>query len=289
MTIDVSDFPSNSNDQIVFAARTIGRSPQRKKVFLAIYTGKKTKTVSELMQLTGLSRVRVLQETGKLADIIKQDREGKESKYTRIPQFMRRRNEILKLAGNEQAISKVATKTNPKTNIKIVNLSIPKKMVDIKQITIDEIDSFEKVRIITEVPENSPLLEKRVKIGVQKILKEPGDFLDWGGETDDLFSTRLLLNKERKAVAFGFKGRATQGILTPKKMGINGDQIQRLFRAPAEVFFVQYWNTIDESIIDQMKICAICKSVSEGRRIYYGIIDGQDTARLMLAYPEFFE
>ena len=71
-------------------------------------------------------------------------------------------------------------------------------------------------------------------------------------------------------------------------MGTNGDQIQRLFRAPAEVFLVQYWNTIDESVIEQMKICAIGKSFSEGRKIYFGIIDGRDTARLMLAYPEFF-
>ncbi len=71
-------------------------------------------------------------------------------------------------------------------------------------------------------------------------------------------------------------------------MGTNGDQIQRLFRAPAEVFLVEYWNEIDETVVELMKIFATAKSFAEGRKIFFGIIDGQDTARLMAAYPEFF-
>lgn len=292
MAVDVTDVRSNSADQIVFAARVIGRSKKRREVFLAIYTGKKTKKVSELLQLTKMSRVRLLQETNKLSsnNIIKQERIGRETSFSRYPFFMQHKDRILKLAGNEKAIAKIATKTNPKinsTNI-TVNLSIPKSIVNIQQITIDDIDSFEKVKTVSQSQQNIAVLEKWLKQGIQLILNEPGDFQDWGGETDDLLSTRLILNKERKTVAFGLKGRATNGTLTPKKMGKNGDQIQRLFRAPAEVFLVQYWNTIDESVIEQMKICAIGKSFSEGRKIYFGIIDGQDTTRLMIAYPEFF-
>lgn len=292
MTIDVTDIRSNGADQIVFAARVIGRSEPRKKIFLAIYKGTKTKSVSELMELTKMSRIKVLQQTGKLSSnhIIKQERTGKETKFTRYPYYMQHKNKILKLAGNEKAIAKIATKTNPKINNTntTINLAIPKNQVKINQITIDEIDSFEKVRNVPHSQEIKPLLEKMVKQGIQHILSETGSFQDWGGETDDFFSTRLVIDKERKAVAIALKGQATKGILTPRKMGINGDQIQRLFRAPAEVFLVQYWNEIDENILELMKICAITKSFSEGRKIYYGIIDGQDTARLMVAYPESF-
>ena len=71
-------------------------------------------------------------------------------------------------------------------------------------------------------------------------------------------------------------------------MGHNGDQVQRLFRSTAEVFIVQYWNRIEESILEQMKSFAIAKSALEGRKILYGIIDGQDTARLIAVYPDCF-
>ncbi len=118
MAIDVTDIRSNNADQIVFAATIIGRSEQRKKVFLAIHQGKKTKSVSELMSITKMSRVRVLQETSKLSSnsIIKQERVGKETYFTRYPFFMHNRDKILKIAGNKQAIAKIPTKTNPKIN-----------------------------------------------------------------------------------------------------------------------------------------------------------------------------
>jgi hypothetical protein len=37
-----------------------------------------------------------------------------------------------------------------------------------------------------------------------------------------------------------------------------------------------------------MKNFAVSKSALDGKRIYYGIIDGQDTMRLIAAYPECF-
>lgn len=74
----------------------------------------------------------------------------------------------------------------------------------------------------------------------------------------------------------------------PSKMGKNGDQIQRLFRSSASVFLVQYWGQIDGSIAEQMEKIAIAKSVAEGKRIYWGIIDGEDTKRLIAAYSKWF-
>ena len=103
-----------------------------------------------------------------------------------------------------------------------------------------------------------------------------------------MFSTRLMLKGERKNTAFGLKGKGMKGILTPRKMGERGDQIQRLFRTTAEVFLVQYWSQIDESILEQMKNFAVAKSALERKKIYYGVIDGQDTMRIVKAYAEFF-
>jgi hypothetical protein len=65
-------------------------------------------------------------------------------------------------------------------------------------------------------------------------------------------------------------------------------QIQRLFLSAAEMFIVQYHSQIDQSVIEQMVAFATMNSVREGKRIWYGVIDGDDTNRLMAAYPKAF-
>lgn len=292
MSIDVSDVRSNPQDQIAHAARVIGRSKDCRNVFSAIYQGKRRiKTVSEIVKLTSLPRMRVLQEAGKLCNnhIIKKTKVGNELAYEKDPFYTQNKNTVLRLAGNREALEKYPTKTNPRIGGTIqISVLLPKEMADAKQITIDNIDSFAKVLGLKPNQNLLPIDEKKFKEGLQKVLDEQGIFEDWGGESDDLFSTRLIMGGERKNVAFGLKGKGTTGILTPKKMGKRGDQVQRLFRAPADVFLVQYWGQIDESILEQMKYFAISKSVLEARKIYYGIIDGQDTARILAAYPEYF-
>jgi len=291
LSIDVTDIRSNPQDQIAHAARVIGRSERCRKVFSAIYQGKKKiKAMSEIERITGLDRMSVLQEGGKLCnnDIAKKSKVGKELAYEKYPFYTQNKNKVLSLAGNKEALDKFPTKINPRIKVATMSLTFPKSMIDAVQITIDDIDSFSKVRGKSPSQSPMPIDEKVFKKGIQKILSEQGAFQDWGGETDDLFSTRLLINGERKNVAFGFKGKGTTGVLIPKKMGKNADQIQRLFRTPADVFLVQYWNRIDESIIEQMKNFATAKSACEGRRIYYGTIDGQDTIRIVEAYPDFF-
>jgi len=289
--IDVSDVRSNPQDQIAHAARVIGRSKQCRKVFSAIYHGKKRiKTVTEIVKMTSLPRMRVLQEAGKLCNnrIAKKTKKGKELAYEKDPFYTQNKNKILRLAGNREALQRFPTKSNPRIGKISIPVLLPKKMIDVKQITIDDIDSFVKVRGLTSDKNLLAIEEKRFKEGLQEILGEQGTFKDWGGELDDLFSTRLILSGKRKNASFGLKGKGTRGILTPKKMGKRGDQVQRLFRAPADVFLVQYWGQIDESIIEQMKHFAIAKSVLEARKIYYGVIDGQDTIRILAVYAECF-
>jgi hypothetical protein len=294
MTIETTDVRSSPKEQIVHAAEVIGRSEARRKVFEEIYRGKRSvKTVDEIALKTGLARIRVLQEALVLYKnrIMGRTKASGKLAYVKDDFYSQHIKKILRLAKNKRARENFPTKWTPRTSTVVINLPIPRKAIDAKQLTIDEIDSFEKVATVQLAPDvdNLPLLEKVFKKGLQKILGEQGEFTDWGGEGDDLFSTRMLLNGKRINVAFGLKGRGTKGKLTPKKMGKQGDQIQRLFRAPAEVFLVQYWNQIDESVLEQMKLFATAKSALDGKRIYYGVIDGQDTLRILQSYKESFE
>jgi len=291
MPTDVSDVRSNPQDQIAHAATVIGRSEHCRKVFSEIYRGKKAiKTATEIAQSVSLPKLRVLQEAGKLANnsIVKKTRVKGELAYEKDPFYTQNKKKILKLAGNKKALDEFPTKTNPRLGDITLNVRLPKQLVDVEKITIDDIDSFSKVKGIDGNIAMLPVDEKRFKEGLQKILNEQGTFHAWGGELNDLFSTRLILRGERKDVAFGLKGNGMPGTLTPKKMGHRGDQIQRLFRTPAEIFIVQYWNKIDESIVEQLKNFAVAKSALEGRKVYYGIIDGQDTMRIITAYSEYF-
>jgi hypothetical protein len=295
MTIKTTDVRSSPKEQIIHAAEVIGRSKVRRKVFEEIYRGKKSaRTVDEIALATGLDRKLVFNEARVLYNnriIERRKTKGKPITYIKDDFYSQHKKKILKFAVDKRSRDKFPTKWNPKGTMTIINLPILRKSIDIKHLTIDEIDSFEKVAEVKMAPEaeNKPILEEAFKKGLQNILGEGGEFNDWGGEGDDLFSNRLVLKGKRVMVAFGLKGRGTKGKLTPKKLGKQGDQIQRLFRGPAEVFLIQYWAQIDKSVIEQMKLMAIAKSALEGRRIYYGEMDGQDTLRILQAYNDCFD
>jgi len=294
MTIETSDIRSNPNEQIAHAAKVIGKSENRRRVFEEIHRGKKRiKTVDELVSKTGIDRKKVLEAAQFLYRnrIIKKTKVNSELAYERDDFFSQNKRLILRLARNKRALQDYPTKRNPRNTTIVVKLPIPRKAIDIKQIYVDDIDSFNKVTLMPLEQDimKVPMYEKLFKRGLQGILSEQGEFEDWGGENDDLFSTRLLLNGKRLNIVFGLKGKGTKGKLTPKKMGKQGDQIQRLFRTPSDIFLIQYWGQIDESIIEQMKAFAIMKSVLEEKRIYYGVMDGQDTLRIVEAYKEYFE
>src|SRR5690606_15400058 len=111
------------------------------------------------------------------------------------------------------------------------------------------------------------LAEIKIKKGLQKILKEKGRFQDWGGESNDLFSTRIVLKRNRLPAAFALKGKGTHGELKPKGMGKNGDQVGRLFGSPAQVYLVVYPGLVHESVLAQMQAFAFGKAIS-GQKIY---------------------
>src|SRR5208283_5100716 len=122
------------------------------------------------------------------------------------PFFSQNRAKIIRLVKNKRAQEKFYTKWNPKSSstTTVVELSVPRKDVSIEHITIDDVDTFQKVKGVRLAPEskNEPILEEAFQQGLQKILAEKGEFHDWGGEGDDLFSNRLIINGKRLTVAF---------------------------------------------------------------------------------------
>lgn len=293
MTVAVSDARSNANDQIAHAANALRSSPRRKKVFIEIYRGKKkAKTVAELMKATKLTQVAVLQDGGKLAGlhIVNQIKIDGKTAYEKDVFIATNKNKILALAGNPKKLKEYPTKYNQKLSggesgpIRVI---VRGARVQIAPVTCDDFDQFSKAKKIESATKKA-ISEKAFKAGILKLIGDKGDFQDWGGEKNDLYTTKLKFKRQRRAVAFAFKGPGMQGTLTPKKLGKNGDQIQRLFLSAAEIFIVQYHSQIDQSVIEQMVAFATMNSVREGKRIWYGVIDGDDTNRLMAAYPKAF-
>jgi hypothetical protein len=263
-----------------------------RKVFEAIYYHKaKIKTVEEIHLKTGLTRMRVLQLGKALAhkNIVRQKKKDGDTAYETIDFFQGHKKQILALAGNPKKLAKLPTKRKFSVAVaKVVQIRTEGAKVD--RITIDDIDSFKKVRGIEvggSLPSN--VSENRFKQAIKKIIGEPGKFKDWGGEKSDLYSTRIWMKGARRAAAFAFKGPGEKGRLTPGRMGKNGDQGLRLFHEDADVFIVQHWRDIDSSVIEMLRSFAIAKSVTSGRKLWFGVIDGNDSERIRLAYPTKFK
>lgn len=297
MSLQVSDTSSHRRDQIANFAEILKNAPARQKVFEAIYFGKtRTKSVKDIAHTTGYSTKRVTMIAKRMAreGMFEQAREridgAVHTVYRKIGFVVSNKSKILSLARNNKELTKYPTKTNPRVNIPIsVKIRLP-FVPKTRFITIDDVDQFKKVRKIRKIPDTlipKRLAENKVKLGILRLLQELKIPKDWGGESNDIFSVKLKLRGNSKRAAFALKGPAKKGTLVPRMMGKNGDQIQRLFNSPAEVFFVQYEDEIGESVIGLMEQLAKAKSALNGP-VYFGTIDRDATYRLRLAYPKVF-
>ena len=294
MPVNVSDFGGNRNETIENAAIAVGRGAVRQKVFNYIYKSKaRFKPVSEIARATRLSNVRVLQEGAKLAanHVVERGKVGGETAYRKDSTLSHFKARILQIARNPKLAKKYPTKQRPhgtggNTTVIRVRTSGPGP----REITVDDVESFKLVRSVKFNPKLklSKVPEAHIKEGLKGIIGETANFTDWGGEKNDLFTNKLRRNASRTTAAFALKGRATQGTLTPKKMGANGDQIGRLAGSPADVLFVVYHSKVDESVHEQLRVHALGKSMT-GRSVYYGVIDGNDLNRLYQAYRKQFK
>lgn len=289
----VSDFRANPNENIRHAARTIGRSKNRRAVFEAIYFGKKVvKTVPDLVEATGLSHKQVLEAGKKLAanQIVEQTVVEGRVAYKKDETLSHHKARILDLVDYPQKKERYPTKQEPRASGPPVTyrIEIARSHPQPQEVTVDDIDAFAAVRgAAPGTADLSKTLESDVKDFLNRVIGEENEFTDWGGEKNDIYTSRLRFRGARRTAAFAIKGRATQGTLTPKKMGTNGDQVARLFSSEASVFFVVYHGKVDQSIHEQMRAFGIARALT-GNRVYYCVIDGNDLARLAAAYADEF-
>lgn len=158
---------------------------------------------------------------------------------------------------------------------------------------VEDIDSFRKVRDVNPATVMDVLKdgyldrsEDSVQTALERILSVSFHKKDWGGELNDLYTANVLINGARHETAFLLKGN---GLRSPtmeiKHCGVNGDQILRLCRSPAKLFVVQFVGRISEAIVSDID-GKVRHARSQGRDVWYCIMDGQDTARVMRAYGE---
>jgi len=300
MPQQVSDFTSNKPENLLALAQAIGAAGGHKRqVFEAVYYHKmRVKTVQWIADKTELTRHQVLKAARPLATrhAFNQIKKDGETAYEQISEVQAHKKEILKLAGDKKKQDALPTKRNPRggsgTVVHMSKTVINKhtSSTDVRRVTIDDLNDFKKAHGLDPSHDRLPeaLSEDAFRAGVQAILGEPGEFKDWGGEDNDLYSGRLRVERARRAVAFAFKGPGLKSKLLPKNMGKNGDQAERLFDSPADVFIVQHWREIDEKVVDRMERLALARSLRTGTVVWYGIIDGKDSRRIYEAYSEHF-
>lgn len=289
----VTDYLSNTNEHIMEAARSITYSQAAREVFIAIHKGKRAvKTVPDLATATGLSEKTVLTHGKRFVKLhlIEQLKVGGRIAYRKNQALQANIRKIVSLADSRAKRREFPTKRQVGMSITIQKNGRNKATPRAIPLTIDDIDSFKAVKNVKPdgyIPRT--VSEDQFKRGVQAILSERAEWKDWGGELADLVSTRVVLKGQRIGTVFAFKGPAMRGALVPGKMGKNGDQIQRMYILDGRLFVVQYVGEIKPSINQLMRSLAVDKSAATGDTIYYAVIDGIDSYRIIRAYPDQFQ
>lgn len=293
VTVNVSDFRANRNENLRHAAQAVGRSENRRAVFEAIYHGKKkVKSVPELMESTGLSHKQVLEAGKQLAanQVVDQVTVDGRVAYQKDETLSHHKKKILDLVDHPEKKGRYPTKQEPRASRQSITytIGVARSNPQPQEITIDDIDAFAAVKdAAAGAVDLSKVEERCVKAFLNRVLGEENQLTDWGGEKNDIYTSRLRFRGARRTAAFALKGRATKGTLTPSKMGKNGDQIARLFASEAAVFFVVYHGKVDQSIREQMRAFGIARALT-GNRVYYCVIDGADLSRLATVFAADF-
>ena len=155
------------------------------------------------------------------------------------------------------------------------------------ELFIEDIDSFAKARDINPrqvkrlLPLNLSVDQVRTFLG--EILGEPLRRPDEGDAATDIFASTVTTGGNRARTALLLKGATTTGKLTLKKCGKRGEQIARLVAVPAELYMLQHLDQIESRVIRELKT-KIQSLNGEGKQCRICLVDGMDTARILVAY-----
>ena len=264
---------------------------------MRIYFGKRQiKTISEVAAVTGYSAKRVAEIAHPIAreKLFEQCRvkiKGRiHTAYKKIGFVASNKSKILRLAGNSQGRKNYHNKSNPRGFV-IKQRIVVKTPYKVKSefFQAEDVKEFARMKKTHLFKKNLPRSsEASLKAGIGKLLGETHMPKDWGGENNDIFTAKLTIAGAKRIAAFALKGPAKKGSLVPRMMGKNGDQIQRLFNSPAEVFIIQYEGPVSESVYELMTELAKARAVSGGH-IRWTVIDYEGTQKLRRAYPRIFK
>jgi hypothetical protein len=294
MTANITnDLGSNLEENLERWAKMLRHAGRNRTVFDTIYSSRKVSWRNdEIATATGLKGKNASEAAKALHDRALLTRlPGLPIRYSKRPDVYREKRKLLNLAASPKKLAALPTKRKPQPSGRLRPNAMVGRAI---HITVDDIDSFSRVKRITPddvpqelIPERLP--EDVFKNGIEIILSERTRLKDWGGENLDLYSTNLIIKGKRRAVGIALKGPAKSGALTPGKMGKNGDQIDRLFSQAIDVAIVQYEGDIAISVPSLMDKLAREKARSEEKNIYYCLINLLDSYRLRLAYRNAFK
>lgn len=149
------------------------------------------------------------------------------------------------------------------------------------ELHLSMIDRFKGTNEIDVTPADLDALrsvpERKVKDALAEIVGETEVYPDWGGESSDLYTSRLAINGREVTAAFLLKGPAKYRKMTLAILGKNGDQIVRLFNEPAQLLIIQHCTGIDPTVRHHMQ--AFANNMGNPR--LFAVIDGHDTVRIL--------
>lgn len=152
---------------------------------------------------------------------------------------------------------------------------------------VEDIDSFSSAGSVSfsDVADLIPLdwYEQDVQEAFEDIIGEPFSQKDWGGELNDLYTSRLIMHGRPVTAAFMLKGKGTPGPLTIRKCGKNGDQIARLFLVKVDLYVVQHVDAIAQAVRGEMRDKVELEN-HRGHQCSMCVLDGYDVARILKAY-----
>lgn len=160
-----------------------------------------------------------------------------------------------------------------------------------KRLFIQSIDSFARVRGVNPEQVQDKLSngffdipEAAVKQAFVQIIGQSYTPNDWGGESEDIYTSFVLLNGERVQTSIISKGTVRRRETHLGDLGSNGDQLERMMRSSSsKLFLIQSVKPIGQDIINSAE-AFIDQHRNRGNYCYYCTIDGQDTAMLLFAY-----
>jgi len=293
MTQSVIDLSSNLEENLERWAKALKAGGNKLAVFKVVYSSKRRRwTAKEITnKLKGRVVPKRVTECGKklVGDgLLRQLPAAYPVVYEKLDDVHHYKRKILSHAANNA--KRRALPTKRRAHILVNVRSKPARSGKAVEITVDDIEQFAKVRRIrNRLNLIKPISESRFKKGLQRLFQDTGKFKDWSGERNDFFTNKLKIKGNRYSAAFALKGPGVRvKTMSPGNWGKQGNQIQRLTEAPATVFMLQFEGQIDQYSIDQLKRLTEHKANQEGKKLFYGYIDRDDSLRLRHAYPSFF-